>query len=131
MKPRNVPAQTLVGSFNPVTKAAVGAEQRLASEAAQMDMTVAEYKQKLAEDEVRQQQAESGTASMEARIREAGSRAPAVTLAPKPEPMPAGKTNRTTPENFQLEMQRELTDADIAFVVKEFQRHREWAPGSA
>ena len=96
-----------------LTKAAVGAEQRLASEAAQMDMTVAEYKQKLAEDEARQQQAESGTASMEARIREAGSRAPAVTLAPKPEPMPAGKTNRTTPENFQLEMQRELTDADI------------------
>lgn len=96
-----------------LTKAAVGAEQRLASEAAQMDMTVAEYKQKLAEDEMRQRQAESGTASMEARIREAGSRAPAAAAAPKPAPMPAGKTNATTPENFRLEMQSELTDADI------------------
>lgn len=96
-----------------LTKAAVGAEQRLASEAAQMDMTVAEYKQKLAEDEMRQRQAESGTASMEARIREAGSRAPAAPAAPKPAPMPAGKTNATTPENFRLEMQSELSDADI------------------
>jgi hypothetical protein len=101
-----------------LTKAAVGAEQRLAAEAAQLDMTVAEYKQQLAEDEMRQQQAESGTASMEAQIREAGSRAPTVSMTPKAAPLPPGKTNQTTPENFRLEMQSELTDADIEALQK-------------
>lgn len=96
-----------------LTKASVNAEQRLAAEAAQMDMTVAEYKQMLAEDEARQRQAESGTASMEALIPEAGTKQPTPAKPKVPEMVP-GKTNRAAPENFQLEAQRELTDADIA-----------------
>lgn len=104
-----------------LTEASVNAEARLAGEAAKMDMTVAEYKQKLAEDDARQRTAESGTASMEARIREAGTRQPTAPRAPTP---PQGKTNRAAPDNFQLEMQSELTDADIEAQQKAIARRQ-------